>query len=112
MPKGPRGEKRPADVICAAIFATWEEPEDRAANDARIRAAISAGSRRSLSRRFISRPESDRIRARLGLARPLSAWHMNEVAFDLITGRDAHLARDTSAPVSRAFCSKDVIARD
>ena len=35
MPKGPRGEKRPADVIGAAVkvmrIATGEEPEDRAA---------------------------------------------------------------------------------
>ncbi len=33
MPKGPRGEKRPADVIGAAVkvmrIATGEEPEDR-----------------------------------------------------------------------------------
>jgi hypothetical protein len=36
MPKGPRGEKRPADVIGAAVkvmrIATGEEPDDR--NDA------------------------------------------------------------------------------
>jgi hypothetical protein len=33
MPKGPRGEKRPADVISAAVkvmrIATGEEPDDR-----------------------------------------------------------------------------------
>jgi len=35
MPKGPRGEKRPADVIGAAVkvmrIATGEEPDDREA---------------------------------------------------------------------------------
>ena len=38
MPKGPRGEKRPADVIGNAVkvmrIATGEEPEDFGADDA------------------------------------------------------------------------------
>ena len=29
MPKGPHGEKRPADAVGRAVIATGEEPDDR-----------------------------------------------------------------------------------
>jgi hypothetical protein len=49
MPKGPKGQKRPADVIGAAVkvmkIATGEEPEDYGADDGKDPAAKSLGSR-------------------------------------------------------------------
>jgi hypothetical protein len=48
MPKGPKGEKRPADVIANAIkvarIATGEEPEDLT-DDGKDKAAVSLGRR-------------------------------------------------------------------
>lgn len=48
MPKGPKGEKRPADVIGNAIkvakIATGEEPEDLT-DDGKDKAAVSLGRR-------------------------------------------------------------------
>jgi hypothetical protein len=50
MPKGPRGEKRPADVIGNAVkvmrIATGEEPEDIEADDGKDKAAQSLPSGR------------------------------------------------------------------
>jgi hypothetical protein len=47
MAKGPRGEKRPADVIGGAIkvarIATGEEPEDFPADDGKDKAAQALG---------------------------------------------------------------------
>jgi hypothetical protein len=47
MPKGPKGQKRPADVIGAAIkvakIATGEETEDAPADDGKDTAAVSLG---------------------------------------------------------------------
>lgn len=48
MPKGPKGEKRPADVIANAVrvarIATGEEPEDMT-DDGKDAAAVSLGRR-------------------------------------------------------------------
>lgn len=48
-PKRPKGQKRPADVIGAAVkvmkIATGEEPEDFAADDGKDKAAQSLGRR-------------------------------------------------------------------
>jgi hypothetical protein len=49
MPKGPKGQKRPADVIGAAVkvmkIATGEESEDFGADDGKDKAAQSLGQR-------------------------------------------------------------------
>ena len=49
MPKGPKGQKRPADVIANAIkvakIATGEESEDFGADDGKDKAAQSLGQR-------------------------------------------------------------------
>jgi hypothetical protein len=49
MPRGPKGQKRPADVIANAIkvakIATGEEPEDYGADDGKDKAAQSLGQR-------------------------------------------------------------------
>jgi hypothetical protein len=49
MPKGPKGQKRPADVIGNAVkvmkIATGEEPEDFPADDGKDKAAQSLGRR-------------------------------------------------------------------
>jgi hypothetical protein len=49
MPKGPKGEKRPADAIGAAVktmkILTGEEPEDFGPDDGKDPAAKSLGSR-------------------------------------------------------------------
>jgi hypothetical protein len=49
MPKGPKGQKRPADVIGNAVkvmrIATGEEPEDFPADDGKDKAAQSLGQR-------------------------------------------------------------------
>jgi hypothetical protein len=49
MPRGPKGQKRPGDVIGAAVkvmkIATGEEPEDYGADDGKDKAAQSLGQR-------------------------------------------------------------------
>ena len=49
MPKGPKGEKRPADVIGSVVrtmrILTGEEAEDTGANDGKDKAAQSLGRR-------------------------------------------------------------------
>jgi len=49
MPKGPKGEKRPADVIGTAVkvmrIATGEETEDTPPDDGKDKAAVSLGRR-------------------------------------------------------------------
>lgn len=49
MPKGPKGQKRPADVIGTAVkvmkIATGEEQEDFGADDGKDKAAQSLGQR-------------------------------------------------------------------
>ncbi len=49
MPKGPKGEKRPADVVSNAVriarIATGEEEEDVVTDDSKDAAAVSLGKR-------------------------------------------------------------------
>lgn len=49
MPRGPKGEKRPADVIGNAVkvmrIATGEEPEDFGSSSAKNEAAVALGKR-------------------------------------------------------------------
>ena len=61
MPKGPRGEKRPADVIGAAVriarIATGEEPEDFPVDDGKDKAAQVLGRRGGKARAEAMTPE-------------------------------------------------------
>ena len=54
MPKGPKGEKRPADVIGNAVkvmrIATGEEEDDQKTDDGRDKAAVSLGRRGGAAR--------------------------------------------------------------
>ena len=60
MPKGPKGEKRPADVIGNAIrvakIATGEEPEELT-DDGKDKAAVSLGRRGGAARAKTISPE-------------------------------------------------------
>ena len=60
MPKGPKGEKRPADVIGNAVkvmrIATGEEP-DETTDDGKDKAAVSLGSRGGKARAAILEPK-------------------------------------------------------
>lgn len=60
MPRGPKGEKRPADVIANAIkvakIATGEEPEDLT-DDGKDKAAVSLGRRGGKARAEKITPE-------------------------------------------------------
>jgi hypothetical protein len=67
MPKGPKGQKRPADVIGNAIkvarIATGEEEEDFSANDGKDKAAQSLGQRPyAMQMRGRARPRSQTVR--------------------------------------------------
>lgn len=61
MPKGPRGEKRPADVIGAAVkimrLATGEETEDVPVDDGKDKAAQSMGRKGGAARAKALTPE-------------------------------------------------------
>ncbi len=61
MPKGPKGEKRPADVIGAAIrvarIATGEEDEATPVDDGKDAAAVSMGKRGGKARAASMSPE-------------------------------------------------------
>lgn len=61
MPKGPRGEKRPADVIGAAIrvarIATGEEPETTTDDDGKDKAAQALGRKGGKARAEAMTPE-------------------------------------------------------
>lgn len=61
MPKGPRGEKRPADVIGGAIrvarIATGEEPEDAPVDDGKDKAAQALGRKGGAARAAKMTPE-------------------------------------------------------
>lgn len=54
MPKGPRGERRPGDVIGAAVKSmkvlTGEEPEDYGPDEGKDPAAVSMGKRGGAAR--------------------------------------------------------------
>ncbi len=61
MPKGPQGQKRPADVIGNAIkvarIATGEEEEDFGPDDGKDKAAVSLGKRGGAARAAAMSPE-------------------------------------------------------
>jgi hypothetical protein len=74
MPKGPKGEKRPADVIGNAVkvmkIATGEEREDLTADDGKDPAAKSLGSRGGKARaRSLTAAERRRIAQKAAKAR-------------------------------------------
>jgi hypothetical protein len=61
MPKGPKGQKRPADVIGNAVkvmrIATGEEQEDFPADDGKDKAAQSLGQRGGKARAKVLTPK-------------------------------------------------------
>ncbi|MGI4945606.1 MAG: hypothetical protein ACRYHQ_34425 [Janthinobacterium lividum] len=61
MPKGPKGEQRPADVIGAAVkvmrIATGEETDPPPPNDGKDPAAVSMGKRGGAARAAAMTPE-------------------------------------------------------
>jgi hypothetical protein len=61
MPRGPKGEKRPADVIGAAVkvmrIATGEEPEDFGPDDGKDPAAKALGKKGGAARAKSLTPE-------------------------------------------------------
>lgn len=74
MPKGPKGEKRPADVIANAVrvarIATGEEPEDLT-DDGKDKAAVSLGKRGGKARAENMTPER---RAEIAKKAAASRW--------------------------------------
>lgn len=74
MPKGPRGEKRPADVIGAAIrvarIATGEEP-DEVTDDGKNKAAQALGRKGGKARADAMTPER---RAEIAKAAAAKRW--------------------------------------
>jgi hypothetical protein len=76
MPKGPKGEKRPADVIGNAVkvmrIATGEE-EEALTEDGKDKAAVSLGSRGGKARAQSMTPER-----RAEIARKAAAKRWNE----------------------------------
>lgn len=77
MPKGPRGERRPADVIGNAIkvarIATGEEPEDRATpeSEGKDAAAVALGKKGGEARAKAMTPER---RAEIAKAAAAKRW--------------------------------------
>jgi hypothetical protein len=74
MPKGPKGQKRPADVIGNAVkvmrIATGEEQEDFPANDGKDKAAQSLGQRGGKARAAaLSKKQRAEIAKRAAAAR-------------------------------------------
>jgi len=74
MPKGPKGQKRPADVIGAAIkvarIATGEETEDIPADEGKDAAAVSLGKRGGKARaEALSKKERAEIAKKAAAAR-------------------------------------------
>jgi hypothetical protein len=73
MPRGPKGQKRPADVIANAIkvarIATGEEPEDYGADDGKDKAAQSLGRRGGKARAKVLSPKRRKEIARKAAAR-------------------------------------------
>jgi hypothetical protein len=74
MPRGPKGQKRPGDVIGAAVkvmkIATGEEPEDYGTNDGKDKAAQSLGQRGGKARAAaLSKEQRARIAKKAAKAR-------------------------------------------
>jgi hypothetical protein len=75
MPKGPKGQKRPADVIGNAVkvmrIATGEEPEDFPANEGKDKAAQSLGQRGGKAR---AKALSPKRRTEIARKAAMSRW--------------------------------------
>ena len=75
MPKGPKGQKRPADVIGNAVkvmrIATGEEHEDFPADDGKDKAAQSLGQRGGKAR---AKALSSKQRAEIARKAALERW--------------------------------------
>jgi hypothetical protein len=75
MPRGPKGQRRPADVIGNAIrvakIATGEEPEDYGADDGKDKAAQSLGQRGGKAR---AKALSPKRRAEIAKKAARSRW--------------------------------------
>ena len=75
MPRGPKGERRPADVIGAAVkvmrIATGEEPEDYGPEDRKDPAAKALGRKGGEARAAKMTPER---RAEIAKAAAKSRW--------------------------------------
>lgn len=74
MPKGPKGEKRPADVVSNAVriarIATGEEEEDVLADDGKDAAAVSLGRKGGKARaESLSKKERAEIAKKAAMAR-------------------------------------------
>ncbi len=73
MPRGPKGEKRPADVIGAAVkvmrIATGEEPEDFGPETGKDKAAQALGKKGGAARAESMTPERRAQIARKGAAK-------------------------------------------
>lgn len=79
MPKGPRGEKRPADVIGAAItvarIATGEDEEEAPADDGKDKAAQEMGRKGGRARAEAMTPER---RAEIARKAAEKRWKIKE----------------------------------
>jgi hypothetical protein len=75
MPKGPKGQKRPADVIGNAIkvarIATGEETDDVPADDGKDAAAVSLGKRGGKAR---AEALSKKVRAEIAKKAAQARW--------------------------------------
>jgi hypothetical protein len=74
MPKGPKGEKRPADVVSNAVriarIATGEEEEDTLTEDGKDKAAVSLGRKGGKARaESLSKKERAEIAKKAAAAR-------------------------------------------
>jgi len=73
MPTGPKGERRPADVIGNAVkvmrIATGEEPEDYGQEDTKDQAALALGKKRGAAR-----AETPERRAEIAKAAAAERW--------------------------------------
>ncbi len=79
MPKGPKGEHRPADVIGAAIMvariATGEEEDTPLPDDGKDAAAVSMGRRGGAARAAAMTPER---RAEIAKKAAAKWWHSKQ----------------------------------
>jgi hypothetical protein len=83
MPKGPKGQRRPGDVIGAAVkvmkIATGEEPEDYGGDEGKDKAAQSLGQRGGKARaRVLTASERSRIAKKAAKTR----WGKGRLARD------------------------------
>ena len=90
MPKGPRGEKRPADVIGAAVkvmkIATGEIKED-IDDDGKDKAAVELGRKGGRARAAKMTPER---RAEIARAAAAKRWGKKQAASEGLNVKPAH----------------------